>query len=76
LVTALGPHALKLAHELEEHRKWAVRAEGLRTATRVPVDEMSTLLAETSRHADHYHSWPSTTVRDRLAAGWSRMTRW
>jgi hypothetical protein len=71
LVTALGPHALKLAHELEEHRKWAVRAEGLRTATRVPVDEMSTLLAEYEQARRPLPLMAEHHVRDRLAAGWS-----
>ena len=70
-MTVLGPHAVDLAHELDEHRKWAVRAAGLRTATRVPVGEMTTLLAEYEQArrplpllADHH-------VRDRLAAGWA-----
>ena len=46
MVTALGPHALKLAHELEEHRKWAVRAEGLRTATRASSSYLGMVVAQ------------------------------
>jgi hypothetical protein len=71
LVTVLGPHVVDLAHELDEHRKWAVRAEGLRTATRVPVGEMSTLLAEYEQARRPLPLLPDHHTRDRLAAKWS-----
>ena len=71
LVTVLGPQVVDLAHELDEHRKWAVRADGLRPATRVPVDEMATLLAEYERARRPLPRLPAHHIRDRLAAGWS-----
>ena len=41
LVTVLGPHTVDLAHQLNADRAWSVGADGLKSATRVPLARSS-----------------------------------
>jgi hypothetical protein len=74
LVTVLGPHTVDLAHQLNADRAWSVGADGLKSATRVPLAEITALLA------DYEHAGrplcQNTTSRTASTPDGHRRTRW
>lgn len=71
LVTVLGPHAVELARQLNADRAWSARAAGLKSATRVPLAEITAVLAGYEEAGRPLPLLPDHYVQDRLDAGWS-----
>jgi integrase len=72
LVTALGPHATALSHDIREaDRMWSHRSGDHAATSRLPTGEIAQLLADYERKGEPLPLLPDHNVRDRLAAGWS-----
>ncbi|GAA2657688.1 site-specific integrase [Streptomyces vastus] len=71
LVSALGPHAVELAREVQEtDRTSSCKAKGLRPAGPAPVAEFTNLLAEYERACTPLPMLAEHHIADRLADGW------
>ncbi|WP_266845116.1 site-specific integrase [Streptomyces sp. NBC_00183] len=72
LVSALGPHAVELAHQIREADKLSARkARGLRAVHVAPVAEFTGLLSEYTETCTPLPMLADHHVADRLANGWS-----
>jgi hypothetical protein len=72
LVTVIGPHAVELAAQVRAaDRDYSAKADGLKAVARVPLAEITRLLAGYERTGKPLPLLQDRHVRDRINAGWS-----
>jgi hypothetical protein len=72
LVDVVGPHAVDLAAEVRTaDERWSARADGLTTATRVPLAEITQVLDQYTQAGEPLPLMRDHHIQDRIAAGWS-----
>lgn len=71
LVNVIGPHVVDLTRLVSIANQWSARADGLKTSTRVPLAEMTRLLAEYEQTRRPLPLLHEHHVQDRIEAGWS-----
>ena len=72
LVSAFGPHAARLHHQVgEADRRWSRNASGLLAPVSVPAAEITRVLEDYERDGQALPLLPDHHLRDRLHAGWS-----
>jgi hypothetical protein len=72
LVSAFGPHAAGLHHQVgEADRRWPRNASGLLAPVSVPAAEITRVLEDYERDGQALPLLPDHHLRDRLHAGWS-----
>jgi hypothetical protein len=72
LVNVIGPHAVELAGQVRAaDRDHSARADGLKAVTRVPLAEITQLLAVYERTGEPLPLMQDRHVQDRINAGWS-----
>jgi integrase len=72
LVNVIGPHAIELADQVRAaHRDYSARADGLKAVTRVPLAEITRVLADYMQAGQPLPLLQDHHVQDRIDAGWS-----
>lgn len=71
LVRVFGPHAVELADEIRAaDQEWSTKTDGLKRTTRVPLAEITRLLAEYERAGEPLPLMRQHHIQDRIDAGW------
>ncbi len=72
LVNVIGPHAVELAGQVRAaDRDWSARADGLAAAARVPLAQITQVLAEYEQAGEPLPLMRDHHIQERIAAGWS-----
>ncbi|MFE5095290.1 hypothetical protein ACFRCI_34275 [Streptomyces sp. NPDC056638] len=71
LVRVLGPHAVELADEIRAADwDWSTKTDGLKRTTRLPLTEITRVLAEYERAGEPLPLMRQHHIQDRIDAGW------
>jgi len=72
LVNVIGPHTIELAEQVRAaHRDYSARADGLKAVTRVPLDDITRVLAGYEQAGRPLPLLHEHHIQDRVDAGWS-----
>jgi hypothetical protein len=72
LVTMIGPRTVELAGQVRAaDRDWSARADGLTAAARVPLAEITQVLANYEQAGEPLPLMRDHHIQERIAAGWS-----